>query len=130
MKVPSILTILLILFTATIADAHGVRAESVSTNKVRFSYDDNSPLTRSRITVYDVTGKEIAKGTVDTNGVFDYSAYKAAATIVAEDVFGHRGEYNVGEKASPHTNLGVIVGVVGALLVVAAAFHLRNKRRR
>ena len=120
----------LILLQATTADAHGVRAESVPANKVRFSYDDGSPLTRSQVTVYDVTGKEIAKGTADTSGVFDYSAYKDVATIVVEDVFGHRGEYNVGEKASQHTNLGVIVGVVVALLAVAAVFHFGNKRRR
>ena len=111
------------------AEAHGLSAESTGPNAVRFTYDDGSPLTRGYIAIYDAAGEELAKDSTDADGMFDYSAYKDVAKLVAEDVFGHRVEY-VLDMPKPDNKGAIVVGVLIALLGAAAASHFATRKAR
>ena len=127
----TIWTFLLILLAATAVDAHGVRTETIGADKIRFSYDDGSPLSRAYITVYDAGDQEIATATADNDGVFDISVYPDAAKISAADVFGHRGEYDIRQPAPPkQTHWSAVVGVAVVLVAIAALFHWAGRQRR
>ena len=126
----TILTILLLLLTSTTTDAHSVIAESIPPNKVRFCYDDRSPMSNTVVTVYDIDGKEIASSTADADGVFDWSTYKGSVKIAAEDHYGHRGEYDIDRPTSgPHRGAVGAVWMIAAV-IVATVYYFRRQQFR
>jgi ABC-type Zn2+ transport system, periplasmic component/surface adhesin len=126
--------------------AHGVLSKEIEAGKIKFSYDDNSPLANGYIDVYDKDGKEIAKGQTNADGVFDFSKYENAGKISVSDVHGHHQTHVIGEQGHSHSGdhshdhdhshdrhsgnkQPAIIVVVAILLTVAIVFYCaRNKK--
>jgi hypothetical protein len=121
--------LIILLFTATTVDAHGVRWESISPNAVRFCYDDGSPMARGYITVYDGNAEEMATETADADGVFDYSTYRNAVRISCADVHGHCVSFSPDGKPMPHQTQNAVIVLIVVILLCAAAFYFERRRR-
>ena len=114
--------------------AHGVLSKEVETGKVRFSYDDDSPMASGFVNVYDKDGKEIATGQTDDDGMFDFSKYENVSKITVTDTYGHHQTHAIEAAQQDQTtdharnhHLVTIV-VVAALLAIAAIFYLGKKK--
>ena len=128
---------LVIMGHATLS-AHGVLSKEIETGKVRFSYDDDSPMSRGYISVYDKDGKEIATGQTDDDGTFDFSKYENVEKITVTDTFGHHQTHVIAaaqqdqttdnEHAHGNQHYWTTIIVVVALLAVAAVFYLGKKK--
>ena len=118
--------------------AHGVLSKEIETGKVRFFYDDDSPMSRGYISVYDKDGKEIATGQTDNEGMFDFSEYENVDKITVTDTFGHHQTHVIEavqqNQATSHEHSHsnhhhwITIVVVAALLAVAAVFYLGKKK--
>lgn len=129
--------------------AHGILSKETETGKVRFSYDNGSPMASGFIDVYDKDGKEIAKGQTDAEGAFDYSMYENVGKISVSDTQGHHQTHVIGGAGQDHSsdhhghthdhnhdhdhtgnnNFYLVIGVVAVLLMIAAVFYLGNKKK-
>ena len=129
----------LIIMGHVTLSAHGVLSKEIETGKVRFSYDDDSPMPRGYIGVYDKDGKEIATGQTDDDGMFDFSEYENVDKITVTDTFGHHQTHVIAvaqqnqatshEHSHDHGNHHwITIIVVAALLAVAAVFYLGKKK--
>ena len=96
----SLLGILALAVVTSSAEAHGIQTEVVSAQKVRFAYDDGTPLKEAAVTVKDSTGKEIGTGKTDETGHFDFSSFPGAKTIEATDLMGHHGTCSTDAKGT------------------------------
>lgn len=130
-------TLLFLAMTASFETtllAHGVLSEENAPGKVRFFYDDRSPMSNAYVTVFDGEGREIATDQTDEDGVFDYSRHENVAKISAADVHGHHGEHlitGVPPKSSDSSsNLPVLIATVVLLLAMAGVFHALGKKRK
>ncbi len=129
MVVFGLIFIFLLLWPAS-AFAHLMLIEPVEEGKVQVVFDDGSPNRHAKVIVYDDENREIAGGDVDREGYFTYPADEAAL-LVAEDNFGHRAEYEVGEE--PHAalpRLPAVSAVLAFFALIAGIFHLRVKNKK
>lgn len=127
--------------------AHGVFSKEPESGKVRFFYDDDSPVAHGHISVYDKDGKEIATGQADAEGTFDYSKYENVGNVSVSDTHGHKRTHVIGEpdhadishdhshgehsQSHDHQHGGntlTVICVVVALLVVAALFYFGKRK--
>ena len=128
----------LIIMGHVTLSAHGVLSKEVETGKVRFSYDDDSPMSGGYISVYDKDGKEIATGQTDDDGMFDFSKYENVGKITVTDTFGHHRTHVIAAEHQDQTpshrhsqgnqHHWITIIVVAALLAVAAVFYLGKKK--
>lgn len=114
--------------------AHGVLSEESTPGKVRFFYDDHSPMSNAYVTVFDKTGEKIGTDQADEDGAFDYSRYETVGKISAADVHGHHCEHLItdvpSENAASSSNFPVLIATVVLLLAVAGVFHALGKKRK
>lgn len=120
------------MFSAT-ALAHGLISEEAGEKQVRVCYDDDSPVRHGFVTVYDASGREIAKGETDSEGLFDYSKFDNAEKISIADAHGHSHEHfpNAGSPKKP-TATGhktELIIVVFFLLIAAAVLYNGRKKK-
>lgn len=122
--------------------AHGVLSEEVETGKIRFSYDDGSPMAHGYVSVIDKEGREIAAGQADADGLFDYSKHENAAGVSVSDIHGHHRTHTIEADRNAHPaspahdhdrhsggNTPVVIAVVAVLLAIAAIFYLGNGKK-
>ncbi len=124
-----ILCSLLILLPASPVFAHLMLIEPVEEDKVRVVFDDGSIARHAEVVVYDYNEEEVARGDVDDEGYFEYDPEKAEF-LVADDGFGHRAEYVLGEETTQALPRGPVVALV--LLgfgLIAGVFHYRVKKK-
>ncbi len=123
------LLILLTILPAAPVFAHHLLIEPVEAGKVRVIFEGGSPARQAEVIVYNEQNEEIARGDVDREGVFTYEA-EGAAFMVAQDQFGHRTEYTVGEKIEQSLpRVPTIVAVLGVFVLIAGLFHYRVNKR-
>ena len=128
----------LIIIGHVTLSAHGVISREIETGKVQFSYDDDSPMSRGYINVYDKDGKEIATGQTDDDGMFDFSEYENVGKITVTDTFGHHQTHIIAAAQQDQTishehshgnhHHWITIIVVAVLLAVAAVFYLGKKK--
>lgn len=129
--------------------AHAALATEVEPGIVRFHYDDDSPMAKAFITVYDTQNNEIETSQTDKDGLFDYSGYENVGTISAGDPGGHHVDFvvaagipdaedtppadtNNSSNTSPSNtggNTWIVIVVVVAIAVVAGAAYMINKNK-
>lgn len=131
--------VILAIMNNTTLYAHGVVSQQIGSGKVKFLYDDDTPLANGYVTVYGADGNEIATGQTDADGVFDYTMYENAAKVSISDVYGHHLTHEIGvsqnrstehhDHHSPGTgnSFFVTVTVVAVLAAVAVLFSRRRK---
>jgi len=130
--------VVLIIMGHVTLTAHGVLSKEIETGKIRFSYDDDTPMSRGYISVYDKDGKEIATGQTDDEGIFDFSEYKNVNKITVTDTFGHHQTHVIAaaqqdqttshEHAHGNQHHWITIIVVAALLAIAVVFYLGKKK--
>lgn len=125
----AILLFLLIILPGAPVFAHNLLIEPVEAGKVRVVFDDGSPARHSEVIVYNEDEEEIARGDVDREGYFTFEA-EGAAFMIAQDQFGHRAEYTVGEETGQALpRVQTVAAVLGVFGLVAGLFHYRVKKR-
>ncbi len=125
----SILFVFLLLLPASTVFAHMMLIEPVEEGKVQVVFDDGSPNRHAEVVVFDEDENEMARGDVDRQGYFSYPA-EGAVMLVADDGFGHRAEYLVGEDAPQALPRVPTVGaVLAGFLLIAGIFHYRVRKR-
>ncbi|SDY96363.1 hypothetical protein [Tindallia californiensis] len=126
----AIILLLAMALTSIGAFAHAMLVETVEEGRVRVIFDDGSPNRHAEVAVFDEADQEIDRGDVDDEGYFDYDSEKAVK-LIAQDNFGHRAEYVVGEEASkPLPRVPTIVGVLLLFGAGAAFFKKRSKKQQ
>lgn len=111
--------------------AHGLFSEDNGTGQVRFYYDDDTPLAKGYVVVFDIDGNEIGKGATDSEGLFDYSRFENVGKISVDDVHGHHCDHEITETAlkirvsTKHSP--TLAGSVLLLLAIAAIFYALKK---
>lgn len=111
------------------AFAHLMLIEPVEEGVVKVVFDDGTIARHAEVAVYDENGKAIKRGDVGGDGKFSYSP-EDAKLLVADDGFGHRAEYVVGEdpyKALPRGP--TIALVLAGFALIAGVFHYRVKKK-
>lgn len=126
--ISAILSTLFIFLVESPVYAHCILIEPVKEGLVQVIFDDGSVARHAEITVYDENDEEIINGEVDSEGLFSYPPEKAEI-IVAEDDFGHRAEYNVGEELHTGLSRGPTITAVFAGFIIAALFQYRINKR-
>ena len=118
-------------FTAGIIGfAHLMLIEPLEEGKIQVVFDDGTTCRRSEVVIYDEDGEVIKQGEVDDDGKFSYPP-EDAELIVADDGFGHRAEYEVGEDVQEALPRGpTIVLVLAGFTTIAGIFHYRVKNRK
>ncbi len=125
----SILLVSFLLLPASTVFAHLMLIEPVEEGKVRVVFDDGSPNPHAEVIVFDENENETASGDVDRDGYFSYPA-EDAALLVAEDNFGHRAEYVVGEDARQALpRVPTVSAVLAVFLLIAGVFHYRVRNK-
>lgn len=125
----TILAVLLLILPASPAFAHLMLIEPVEEGQVRVVFDDGSAARHAEVVVFTEEGEEVARGDVDRDGYFSYPA-EGAAKLVAEDNFGHRAEYVVGEDAHQALpRVPTVSAVLAGFLLIAGIFHYRVKKK-
>lgn len=125
----AILLILLIVLPAAQVFAHSILIEPVESGQVRVIFDDGSPARHAEVIVYNEQEEEIARGDVDRDGQFSYEA-EGAAFMVAQDQFGHRAEYTVGEEIGQALpRVPTVIAVLWVFVMIAGLFHYRVNKR-
>jgi nickel transport protein len=125
----AILLILLIVLPAAPVFAHNMLVEPVESGKVRVIFDDGSPARHAEVIVYNEQEEEIARGDVDRDGLFSYEA-EGAVFILAQDQFGHRAEYTIGEEIGQGLpRVPTVIAVLGVFVLIAGLFHYRINKR-
>jgi len=121
---------LLVMLPAAPVFAHLMLIEPVEEGKIQVVFDDGTTCRHSEVVVYDENEQEIKQGEVDEKGKFSYPP-EDAELIVADDGFGHRAEYVVGED--PHQALPrgpTIAVVLAGFVLVAVIFQYRVKKKK
>ena len=125
----AILLFLLLILPGAPVFAHSMLIEPVEAGRVRVVFDDGSPNPHAEVVIYNEDEEEIARGDVDREGVFTYAA-EGAVFMVAQDRFGHRAEYTVGEETGQALpRVPTVAAVLGVFGLVAGLFHYRVKKR-
>ncbi len=125
----TILALLVLILPASPAFAHLMLIEPVEEGKVRVVFDDGSPNPHAEVIVFDEDENETARGDVGREGYFSYPV-EGAAVLVAEDNFGHRAEYVVGEEAHQALpRMPTVSAVLAGFLLIAGIFHYRVKKK-
>jgi len=110
--------------------AHLMLVEPVEEGLIKVVFDDGTVARHAEVVVYNEKDEEIARGDVDDNGKFSYPEQEAEL-IVADDGFGHRAEYVVGDEPQEALPRGLTVTVVLAGFgLIAGVFHYRVKNRK
>ncbi len=125
----TILAALVLILPASTVFAHHMFIEPVEEGKVQVVFDNGSPARQAEVVVYNEEDEEITRGDVDRDGNFSYPA-EDAAMLVAEDNFGHRAEYVVGEdvhEALPR--VPTVSAVLAGFLLIAGIFHYRARNK-
>ena len=118
-----------LILSASPVFAHLMLIEPVEDGLIKVVFDDGTVARHAEVVVYNEKDEEIARGDVDEDGKFSYPEQEAEL-IVADDGFGHRAEYVVGED--PHEALprGLTVAIVLAgFCLIAGVFHYRVRKR-
>ncbi len=124
-----ILLVSFLLLPVSTVFAHLMLIEPVEEGKVRVVFDDGSPNPHAEVIVFDEDENETARGDVDRDGYFSYPA-EDAAMLVAEDNFGHRAEYVVGEDAHQALpRVPTVSAVLAGFLLIAGIFHYRVRNK-
>ena len=124
-----ILCLLLVFLPALPVFAHLMLIEPVEEGKVQVVFDDGSISRHAEVVVYDHDEVEIDRGDVDDEGYFRYDP-EEAAMLVADDGFGHRAEYVVGEDAHDALPRGpVIAGVLFGFTAISGFFQYRVSKK-
>lgn len=124
-----VLCSLLLLLSASPVFAHLMLIEPVKEDKVKVVFDDGSIARHAEVVAYDHNGEELARGDVDEEGYFRYDS-EEAELLVADDGFGHRAEYVVGEETSQSLPRGPGVALVLlGFVLIAGVFHYRVKKK-
>jgi len=125
----SFLGALAILLAASPVFAHLMLIEPVEEGKVKVVFDDGSAARHAEVVVYDEDVKEIDRGDVDDEGYFSFDP-EEAELLVADDGFGHRAEYEVGEEAQQALPRGpVVAGVLFGFAAIAGFFQYRVSKK-
>ncbi len=125
----SILLVSFFLLPVSTVFAHLMLIEPVEEGKAQVVFDDGSPNRHAEVVVFDEDENEIARGEVDRDGYFSYPA-EEAAMLVAEDNFGHRAEYIVGEDAyQVLPRVPIVSAVLAGFLLIAGIFHYRVRKK-
>ncbi len=125
----SILLVSFLLLPVSTVFAHLMLIEPVEGGKVRVAFDDGSAARHAEVVVFNKEGEEIARGDVDRDGYFSYPA-EDATILVAEDNFGHRAEYVVGEDAHQALpRVPTVSAVLAGFLLIAGIFHYRVRNK-
>ncbi len=125
----SILLVTFLFLPASTVFAHLMLIEPVEEGKVRVVFDDGSPNPHAEVIVFDENENETARGDVGRDGYFSYPA-EDAVMLAAQDNFGHRAEYVVGEDA--HQTLSrvpTVSAVLAGFILVAGIFHYRVRKK-
>ncbi len=110
--------------------AHLMLIEPVEDGLIKVVFDDGTVARHAEVVVYNEKDEEIARGDVDDNGKFSYPEQEAEL-IVADDGFGHRAEYVVGDDPYEALPRGPTVAIVLAgFCLIAGLFHYRIKKKR
>ncbi len=124
-----ILAALFLILPVSTVFAHLMLIEPVEAGKVQVVFDDGSPNPHAEVVVFDEDENEIARGDVDRDGYFSYPA-EDAAMLVAEDSFGHRAEYVIGEDVhQPLPRVSTVSAVLAGFLLIAGIFHYRVRNK-
>ena len=125
----TVLALLVLILPASPAFAHLMLIEPVEEGHVRVVFDDGSPNPHAEVIVFDEDENETARGDVDRDGYFSYPA-EGASKLVAEDNFGHRAEYVVGEDAHQALpRVPTVSAVLAGFLLIAGIFHYRVRKK-
>lgn len=120
--------VVLILPVSTVF-AHHMLIEPVEEGQIRVVFDGGSAARHAEVVVFSAEGEEIARGDVDNDGYFSYPA-EDAAMLIAEDNFGHRAEYVVGEDAHQALpRIPTVSAVLAGFLLIAGIFHYRVRNK-
>ena len=82
------------------AYAHEAIVKEIEPGKLRFFFDDDSPMSEAFITVYTKDGTEIATARADADGIFVYTDYEGAGKISGADASGHLVFFNIKTPAA------------------------------
>ncbi len=125
----SLMALLAILLAASPVFAHLMLIEPVEEGKVQVLFDDGSAARHAEVVVYDENEEEIERGDVDGEGYFSFDP-EQAELLVADDGFGHRAEYVVGEEAQQVLPRGpVVAGVLFGFVFIAGFFQYRIQKK-
>jgi nickel transport protein len=125
----SVLLFIFFFLPVSTVFAHLMLIEPVEEGKIRVAFDNGSANLYAEVAVYNEDGDEIGRGGVDSKGYFTYSA-EGAILLVAEDRFGHRAEFTVGENVREQLpRIPVIGGVLVGFALIAGVFQYRVKQR-
>ncbi len=125
----NILAALVLILPASTVFAHLMLIEPVEEGKVRVVFDDGSPNPHAEVIIFDEDENEIVRGDVERDGYFSFPA-EDAVIIVAEDNFGHRAEYVVGEDAHQALpRVPTVSAVLAGFLLIAGIFHYRARNK-
>lgn len=125
-----ILCLAVILLPGSLVFAHLMLIEPLEEGKIQVVFDDGTASRHSEVVVYDENDEVIKQGEVDEDGKFSYPP-EDAELIVADDGFGHRAEYVVGEDPQEALPRGPTIFIVLAgFAVIARIFHNRVKKTK
>ena len=125
----TVLAVLVLILPVSTVFAHHMLIEPVEEGKVRVVFDDGSPNPHAEVIVFDEDENETARGEVDRDGYLSYPA-EDAAMLVAEDNFGHRAEYVVGEDAHQALpRVPTVSAVLAGFMLIAGIFHYRVRNK-
>ncbi len=120
---------LVLILPALPVFAHLMLIEPVEEGKVRVVFDDGSAARHAEVVVFNEEGEEIARGDVDREGYFSFPP-EEAAFLEADDGFGHRAEYVVGEDAHQALpRVPTVSAVLVGFLMIAGIFHYRVRKK-
>ncbi len=125
----SFLCVIATLLVAAPVSAHLMLIEPVEEGKVQVVFDDGSVARHAEVVVYDENEEEIDRGDVDDKGYFSYDPERAEQ-LVADDGFGHRAEYTVGEDVREALPRGpAVTAVLFGFAAIAGIFQYRVQKK-
>ncbi len=125
----AILAALALILPVSPVFAHLMLIEPVEEGRVRVAFDDGSAARHAEVVAFSEEGEEIARGDVDREGYFRFPPGEAAY-LEADDGFGHRAEYVVGEEAHQAlTRVPTVSAVLAGFLLTAGIFHYRVRNK-
>ncbi|MDR1384429.1 MAG: hypothetical protein LBJ67_11405 [Planctomycetaceae bacterium] len=126
--------ITVLILTNVSAATRGVYSKNHEKGKIRFYFDDNTPIQQGVIEIFDSSGTQIATGTTDNNGIFNDSQYKKATKITAADQHGHHGErkpIKLSHTSRDDTTEFYIVVLITLILIgITVGYSLWNYRKK
>ncbi|UNC93110.1 hypothetical protein [Candidatus Contubernalis alkaliaceticus] len=125
-----LLTTLMVFLLSAPVYAHRMIVEQVEEGIVKVIYDGGRIARRAEVVVYDDIGIEIAKGSLDENGHFQYPLDRGDVLVVADDGLGHRAEWKTGDSHGELLPRAVTIALVLlGFVAVAVFFNNRVKKK-